>query len=140
MNELDRYRQLIALSADGVHELDLRGHIIHVNASGCAALGLAKAEEAQGRPLASFWPEPARDMLAACLATARAGESTQFPQILPSPSGEPGWWLVSVHPYLDGANVVDGIAVIIRDITETVEARVALDVALAGVRDRKSVV
>lgn len=138
MNELDRYRQLIAFSADGVHELDLRGHIIHVNASGCAALGLAKAEEAQGRPLASFWPEPARDMLAACLAAARAGESTQFPQMLPSPSGEPGWWLVSVHPYLDGANVVDGIAVIIRDITETVEARVALDVALAGVSDRLS--
>ena len=138
MNELERYRQLIGFSADGVCELDLSGHITRVNASGCVALCVTDSGTALGQPLVSFWPEPARDMLEACLADARMGQSTQFPQMLPSASGDPGWWLISVHPYVNSASQIDGMAVISHDITETVEAWVALDVARAGLNKRLS--
>ena len=90
MNDLERYRQLLAFSADGVHELDLRGHITRINASGCAVLCIADPAAALSQPLATFWPEAARDVLEASLATARTGRSMQFTQVLPSASGEPG--------------------------------------------------
>lgn len=138
MDDLERYRQLLGFSADGVHELDLRGHITRINASGCAALCIADPVTALGRTLASFWPEATRDELEAALATARAGRSVQFPQLLPSISGEPTWWLVSVHPYVDAANRVDGIALITHDISEAVEAKQALDAAIVGLHGRLS--
>jgi PAS domain S-box-containing protein len=138
MNDLDRYRQLLGFSADGVHELDLRGHITRINASGCAALCIADPVAALGQPLATFWPEATRDVLEAALATARTGRSMQFPQVLPSASGERGWWLVSVHPYVDSGNRVDGMAVISHDVTEAVEAKLALDKAIVGLNIRLS--
>ena len=138
MNDLERYRQLLGFSTDSVHELDLRGNITRVNASGCAALCIADPATAVGQPLASFWPEATREELAAALASARTGRSTQFPQVLPSASGEPAWWLISVHPYVDAANRVDGIAVISHDITEAVEAKRALDAAIVGLHTRLS--
>ena len=138
MDGLERYRQLLAFSTDGVHELDLRGHITRINASGCAALCIADPAAAIGQSLASFWPEPARAELEAALAAARAGGSMQFPQMLPSTSGEPVWWLISVDPYVDAANRVDGIAVISRDITEAVEAKRALDAAIVVLQGRLS--
>ena len=130
MDDLERYRQLLGFSVDGVPELDLRGHITRINATGCAALGIADPASALGEPLASFWPEATRDQLAAALAAARAGQSMQFTQMLPSASGAPAWWLISVHPYVDSANRVDGMAVICHDITEPVEAKRALDAAI----------
>src|SRR3546814_7057231 len=60
----------------------------------------------------------------------------QFTQVLPSSSGEPGWWLISVYPYVDAAQRVDGMAVISHDITEAVQAKLALDTAIVGLRSR----
>ncbi|HEV7123699.1 MAG TPA: ATP-binding protein [Rhodanobacter sp.] len=138
MNDLERYRQLLGFSADGVHELDLGGHITRVNASGCTALCIDDPVAALGQPLATFWPEATRDVLEASLDTARAGGTMQFPQALPSASGEPGWWLISVHPYVDSGNQVDGMAVISHNITEAVEAKLALDKAIVGLHSRLS--
>jgi PAS domain S-box-containing protein len=132
MNQLERYRQLIGFSPDGVHELDVQGRVVRMNDSGCAALCIADPVTAIGQPLAAFWPELARTALETALATAREGRSLQFTQILPSASGEEGWWLVSVHPYLDAQQQVDGIAVISQDITEQVQARLALDTVIHG--------
>ena len=138
MNDLERYRQLLGFWADGVHELDLFGHITQINASGCEALCIADPAAARGQPLAAFWPETAHDALESALASARTGRSTQFPQMLPSASGESTWWLISVHPYVDSANRVDGIAVICHDITEAVEAKRVLDAAIVGLHSRLS--
>jgi len=138
MNQLERYRQLIGFSPDGVHELDVHGRVVRMNGSGCAALCIADPVAAIGQPLAAFWPELARTALETALATAREGRSLQFTQILPSASGEEGWWLVSVHPYLDAQQQVDGIAVISQDITEQVQARLALDTVIHGLHSRLS--
>ena len=138
MNDLERYRQLLGFSADGVHELDLQGHITRINASGCAALCIADPAAALGQSLASFWPEAARDELEAALAAARTGRSMQFPLMLPSASGATAWWLISVHPYVDAANQIDSMAVICRDITEPVEAKHALDAAIASLHSQLS--
>ncbi len=136
MNDLERYRQLIGFSPDGVHELDVQGRITHVNDSGCAVLCIADPAAAIGQPLATFWPEPARAAIEAALATARQGKSVQFTQILPSASGDDSWWLVSVHPYLDAQQQVDGMAVISHDVTEPVQARLALDTVIHGLHSR----
>ena len=138
MNDLERYRQLLGFSVDGVHELDLQGHITRINASGCVALCIADPAAALGQSLASFWPEAARDELEAALAAARTGRSMQFPLMLPSASGATAWWLTSVHPYVDAANQIDGMAVICRDITEPVEAKRALDAAIASLHSQLS--
>ncbi len=138
MDDLERYRQLLGFSADGVQELDLRGHITRINGSACDALRIADPAAALGQPFAAFWPEAARAEIEAALATARTGRSVQFTQVLPSAGGEPGWWLISVHPYLDTADRVDGIAVISHDITESVQAKLALDTAIAGLRGELS--
>jgi PAS domain S-box-containing protein len=138
MNDLERHRQLLGFSADGVHELDLQGRITRVNASGCAASCIADPVTALGQPLATFWPEAARDVLEASLDNARAGRSTQFTQRLPSTGGEQDWWLISVHPYVDAGDRVDGMAVISHDITEAVEAKLALDKAIVGLNNRLS--
>ena len=138
MNDLERYRQLIGFSLDGVHELDVRGHVVYMNGSGCAALGIADPVAAIGQPLARFWPEPTHAAIEAALVAARNGQSMQFTQILPSASGDDGWWLVSVHPYLDAVGQVDGIAVISHDITEQVQAKLALDRVIHGLHSRLS--
>src|SRR3546814_3421373 len=57
MNDLERYRQLLGFRSEGVHELDLRGHLTQINASGCALLCIADPAAALGQPLGSFWPE-----------------------------------------------------------------------------------
>ena len=98
MNDLERYRQLIGFSLDGVHELDVCGHVVYMNDSGRAALGIADPVAAIGQPLARFWPEPTHAAIEAALVAARNGQWMQFTQILPSASGDDGWWLVSVHP------------------------------------------
>ena len=136
MDDLARYRQLLGFSVDGVYELDLRGYITHINANGCAVLGITGPAAALGQPLVTFWPEAARGEFAAALTAARAARATQFRQMLPSASGQPTWWLISVHPYVDPANRVDGIAVICRDITEPVKAKQALDAAMLSLQRR----
>ena len=138
MDDLERYRQLLGFSADSVHELDLRGCITRINASGCVLLSIANPAIALGQPLASFWPEAARGELEAALAAARTGGFVQFPQMLPSASGEPVWWLIGVHPYVDTANRVESIAVISRDITEAVEVKRALDTAIGVLQGQLS--
>ncbi|OOG64790.1 hypothetical protein B0E46_05125 [Rhodanobacter sp. B04] len=138
MNDLERYRQLIGFSPDGVHELDVQGRIIHMNDSGCVALCIADPAAATGRPLAAFWPEPARAAIEAALLTARSGQSAQFTQTLPATGGEVCWWLVSVHPYLGAADQVEGIAVISHDITERVRAKQALDTVILGLHNQLS--
>ncbi|TAL89011.1 MAG: PAS domain-containing sensor histidine kinase [Rhodanobacter sp.] len=138
MNDLERHRQLLGFSVDGVHELDLRGRITRINTSGCATLCVTDPATALGQALASFWPEAAHDELEAALVAARTGRSMQFAQMLPSASGEPAWWLISVHPCVDTAHRVDGIAVISHDITEAVEVKRALDAAIVGLHSRLS--
>ncbi len=138
MTELERYRQLVGFWADGVHELDLHGRITRINASGCAALCITDPAAALGQPLVTFWPEAARGEIGAALESARTGRSVQFTQVLPSTSGEPRWWLINVHPYLDAADQVDGMAMISHDITEPVLAKLALDAAIVGLRGQLS--
>ncbi|WEN14870.1 PAS domain-containing protein [Rhodanobacter sp. AS-Z3] len=138
MSGLERYRQLVGFSADGIHELDLSGRITRINASGCAALCIPDPAAALGQPLVSFWPEAAHEEIEAALASARAGQSVQFTQMLAGTKGMPVWWLVSVHPYLDAASQVDGMAVISHDITEAVQAKLALDRAIVGLHSRLS--
>lgn len=136
MNDLERYRQLIGFAADAIHELDLQGHITRINESGCAMLGIADPAGAIGQPLASFWPEVIRPTIESALVAARNNQSAQFTRMLPSASGEDYWWLVSVHPYLDASGQVDGIAVISHDITERVEAKLALDTVIHNLHNR----
>ncbi len=136
MNDLERYRQLISFSMDGVHELDSLGHIIRINANACAALRISDPAAAIGQPLARFWPDSTLGKIETALATARTGRSVQFTEVLPSASGEPGWWLISVHPYKRADDQVDGMAVISHDITEPVEAKLALDKAIVALRSQ----
>ncbi|MEO7066969.1 MAG: ATP-binding protein [Rhodanobacter sp.] len=138
MDDLERYRQLLGFFADGVQELDLHGHIIRINASACTALGITDPNAALGQSLASFWWKAGRSELEIALAAARTGQSMQFPQMSPSATGEPAWWLISVHPYVDSADRVDGMAVICRDITEAVEAKRVLDAAIVSLHSRLS--
>lgn len=136
MNDLERYRQLIGFSPDALHELDVHGCITHMNDSGRAVLCIVDPVAAIGQPLASFWPGPARAAIEAALATARQGQSVQFTQILPSASGDDSWWLVGVHPYRDAQRQVVGMAVISHDVTEPVQARLALDTVIHGLHSR----
>lgn len=138
MNDLERYRQLIGFSSDGVFELDVRGRIIRMNHGAAAVVCVADPAAAVGQPLVALWPEPSRATIEAALVTARSGQSAQFTQTLPSIDGEACWWLVSVHPYLDAAHRVDGIAVISHDITERVQAKQALDTVILGLHQRLS--
>ncbi|WP_426689744.1 two-component system sensor histidine kinase NtrB [Rhodanobacter ginsengiterrae] len=137
MNELERYRQLIGFSPDGVHELDVHGRIVRMNDSGRAVLCIGDPAAAIGQPFVAFWPAQAATTIESALAGARQGKSVQFTQALPSASGEERWWLVSVHPYLD-AQQVDGMAVISHDITERVKARLALDMVIHRLHSRLS--
>jgi PAS domain S-box-containing protein len=136
MSGLERYQQLLGFSADGVLELDLRGHVTRINTCGCTALSIANSDAALGRQLVSFWPAAAHDEIEGALAAARTGQSVQFTQMLPSANGRPTWWQISVHPYADAANQIDGMAVISHDITEAVEAKLALDKAIVGLHSR----
>lgn len=136
MNDLERYRQLIGFSADGIHELDPQGHITRINESGCAMLCIADPACAIGRALANFWPEAVRPAIESALVAARNKQSVQFTRMLPSVSGGDCWWLVSVHPYLGVSGQVDGIAVISHDITERVEAKLALDTVVHNLHKR----
>lgn len=138
MHELERHRQLISFSPDGVHELDLHGCIVRINDSGCAALGLADQVDAIGRPLSGFWPEASRVTLDEALAVARTGTPVQFTQMLPQAGGAQGWWLVSVHAYRDPARQVVALAVISHEITERVLARQALDTVSLDLHSRLS--
>jgi PAS domain S-box-containing protein len=138
MNRLERYRQLVGFFPDGIHELDVSGHIVGMNDSGRAALCIADPVSAIGQPLAAFWPEGARAAIDAALASAREGRSVEFTQVLPSADGEDGWWEISVHPYLDARQRMDGIVVISHDVTEPVQATLALDTVIHGLHRRLS--
>ncbi len=80
MSDLERYRHLFGFSADGVvHELDPRGNITPINASGCDASCVADPAAAPGRPLASFWPAATgtRGCASACSSRTSANSLAQ---------------------------------------------------------------
>lgn len=101
MNELEHHRQLAEFSLDGIQQLDTQGRVIHINRSGCHALGIADSEAARGKAWVSFWPTDVRAEIEVALDIACGGQAAQFTGMAPGPDGEECWWLVNVHPFVD---------------------------------------
>lgn len=99
-------RGVLAASPDCIKTLDLDGHLLSINETGCRLLELTAASDVVGVPFPTLFPDDDdRVAVAAALAAARAGGRGHVQAPAPSARGTPKWWDVAVTPIpgADGA-------------------------------------
>jgi PAS domain S-box-containing protein len=114
----DRMRNIFTSIASGIITTDLEGRILIHNA---AAGELLHHDDLRAELLTQVLPvvDPAFQK---ALETARAGGATRpFRISMEAARGEPRIWTVNVSPLLDAEGLVQGVAIVLDDITEQLQ-------------------
>ncbi len=118
--------RLFERSADCIKIIDLDGRLRELNPGAVQALELEDVSTLLGLPWASLWPSESQGIVAQSLASAVAGDRSQFGAFCPTAKGTPRWWDVVVYPVRNAQGDVCEIMAISRDVTELCLAREAL--------------
>src|ERR1044072_5002334 len=99
--------------------LDLKGHLLSINARGLAALEICDFGPLIGSPWVEFWDGQDRENAKAAIELARQGQIGRFTGYFPTAkTGTPKWWDVSVTAILDRDGKPEKLLAVSRDVTE----------------------
>ncbi|HEX9154242.1 MAG TPA: PAS domain-containing protein, partial [Nitrospira sp.] len=119
--------RLIESSRDCIKVLDLKGHLLSMNAHGMTALEICDFGPLIGSPWVDFWEGQDKDQAKAAIELARQGKVGQFTGFFPTrQSNTPKWWAVSVTAILDRDGHPEKLLAVSRDITELKRAEQVL--------------
>ena len=119
--------RLIESSHDCIKVLDLKGHLITMNAHGMTALEIFDFGPLVGSPWVEFWDGQDREHARAAIEQARQGQVGRFTGYFPTTHTKvPKWWDVSITAILDKDGQPEKLLVVSRDITELKQAEQAL--------------
>ena len=119
--------RLIESSYDCIIVLDLKGHLLSMNAHGMAALKIFDFGPLVGSPWVEFWDGQDREHARAAIEQARQGQVGRFTGYLPTTqTNTPKWWDVSITAILDKDGQPEKLLLVSRDITELKQAEQAL--------------
>ncbi|HSB44354.1 MAG TPA: sigma 54-interacting transcriptional regulator [Nitrospira sp.] len=119
--------RLIESSRDCIKVLDLKGHLLSMNAHGMTALEICDFGPLIGSPWVDFWEGQDKDQAKAAIELARQGKVGQFTGFFPTrQSNTPKWWAVSVTAILDKDGQPEKLLAVSRDVTELKRAEQVL--------------
>ena len=111
--------RLIESSRDCIKVLDLKGHLLSINAHGMTALEICDFGPLLGSPWVEFWDGKDREHAKAALEQARQGQVGRFTGYFPTMQmNTPKWWDVSVTAILDKDGQPEKLLAVSRDVTE----------------------
>jgi len=116
---------MLDISVDCIKLIALDGTIVHMNRSGCRALGVS-GECGFGMPWLQLLPEDVHEAGERALATARAGQFARFPGKSALPGQSPQYWDNMLTPVLDAEGRATAILCVSREVTAEREALEAL--------------
>ncbi|HSB44457.1 MAG TPA: GAF domain-containing protein, partial [Nitrospira sp.] len=115
--------RLIESSRDCIKVLDLKGHLLSMNAHGMTALEICDFGPLVGSPWVEFWEGEDKKNARAAIDAAREGKVGRFTGFFPTTQTRtPKWWDVSVTAILAKDGKPDKLLAISRDVTELKEA------------------
>jgi formate hydrogenlyase transcriptional activator len=119
--------RLIESSRDCIKVLDLKGHLLSINAHGMTALEICDIGPLIGSPWIEFWDGQDREHARAAIEQARQGHVGRFTGYFPTTHTKiPKWWDVSITAILDKDRQPEKLLVVSRDITELKQVEQAL--------------
>jgi len=119
--------RLIESSHDCIKVLDLKGHLLSINAHGMTALEICDFGPLIGLPWVEFWEGQDREHARAAIEQARQGQVGRFTGYFPTThTNTPKWWDVSVTAILDRDGRPDKLLAVSRDVTELKQTEQAL--------------
>jgi len=119
--------RLIESSHDCIKVLDIKGHLLSMNAHGMTALEIFDFGPLVGSPWVEFWDGQDREHARAAIEQARQGQVGRFTGYFPTTHTKvPKWWDVSITAILDKDGQPEKLLVVSRDITELKQAEQAL--------------
>lgn len=111
--------RLIESSRDCIKVLDLKGHLLSINAHGMTALEICDFGPLVGSPWVEFWDGQDREHARAAIEQARQGQVGRFTGYFPTTQTKiPKWWDVSVTAILDKDGKPEKLLAVSRDVTE----------------------
>ena len=115
--------RLIESSRDCIKILDLKGHLLSMNAHGMVALEICDFGPLVGSPWVDFWEGEDQKNARAAIDAAREGKVGRFTGLFATAQTKtPKWWDVSVTAILDKDGKPDKLLAISRDVTEVKQA------------------
>ncbi|HSQ50929.1 MAG TPA: PAS domain-containing protein, partial [Nitrospiraceae bacterium] len=115
--------RLIESSRDCIKVLDLKGHLLSLNAHGMTALEICDFGPMIGSPWLEFWHGQDREQAEAAIDQARQGQVGRFTGYFPTTQTHiPKWWDVSVTAILDKDGQPEKLLAVSRDVTELKQA------------------
>jgi PAS domain S-box-containing protein len=115
--------RLVESSRDCIKILDLKGHLLSINAHGMTALEICDFGPLIGSPWVEFWEGEDRGHARAAIEQAQHGAVGRFIGYFPTTQSKtPKWWDVSVTAILDKAGQPEKLLAVSRDVTELKQA------------------
>ena len=119
--------RLIESSRDCIKILDLKGHLLSMNAHGMTALEICDFGPLIGSPWVDFWKGPEKDHAQAAIDQARQGNVGHFTGYFPTTKTKtPAWWSVSITAILDKDGRPEKLLAVSRNVTELKQAEQAI--------------
>jgi len=119
--------RLVESSRDCIKILDLKGHLLSINAHGVTALELYDVGSLVGSPWVEIWEGEDRASAKAAIEQARQGMQGRFTGYFPTrQTHTPKWWDVSVTAILDRDGKPEKLLAVSRDVTELKQAEQSL--------------
>lgn len=113
-----RYRQIVELSHDCIKEIGRDGVVRSINTHGLGLLGVTEPKSIVGHAWVALWPQDARPLAEAALATALRNEHYEFWAHRDTFDGQSRWWHVLASPLTNAEAEVESVLVISRDVTQ----------------------
>ncbi len=111
--------RLIESSRDCIKVLDLKGHLLSMNAHGMTALEICDFGPLIGAPWIEFWEGQDQVNAKAAIEQARKGKLGHFTGYFPTTQTKtPAWWDVSVTAILDKDGQPEKLLAVSRNVTE----------------------
>lgn len=114
----EKLRNVLESSADCIKLLDCDARLLWMNGPGQRAIELKDFSNLKGQNWIDFWKDADRVAAERAVAAAQRGEIGTFEGFLPTASGMPKWWSMTVSPVLDATGKPEQLLAISRDITE----------------------
>jgi diguanylate cyclase (GGDEF)-like protein/PAS domain S-box-containing protein len=116
-------RSILESSPDCIRVHDRKGRLLFMNAAGQHLMDVANFSQVEGRTWDTFWFAEDVPQIQAATRAALAGRIGHFTAAHPAPDGTPKWWEGKLCPVDFGEGKARRFLSILRDVTETKNAR-----------------
>lgn len=104
-------------SGDCIHVLDVKGHILEMNATSLRAFEISDFSQFSGKDWIMLWPDEVKPAARGALDFAMGSQLGRFQGQCPTTTGVMKWWDVTVSPILDAQGHPGRLICTAHDIT-----------------------